>query len=191
MADAPKTPDPKKQDVVSRRQKADPRSLNKVEATETVHHEKKKKPVPMPQLNLTSMMDVCFQLLIFFILTASFAMGEGILAADLPTGESAQSASDPKPPEQPINIVLRSLGGDDISIQLDYFPTPPGNFQELYTVLKSVQNTPSNPTGQFAPDDPIIIKPDGTVQWGHVVNAFNAAIRARYTNVNFAQPQKN
>ena len=180
-------------DPAHRRQKADPRSLGDVEATETVHHQssrKKKQAGGSVSLSLTSMLDVCFQLLIFFILTASFAVGEGILPADLPAGESAASTDDPNPPTQPINIVLRSLGGNDVSIQIDRFPSPPANFNELYSMLKSVQNSPSNPTAPYNADDPVIIKPDGTVSWGNVVNAFNAVIRARYTNVNFAQPNE-
>jgi biopolymer transport protein ExbD len=193
MPDQPNQPGPKKPagDVVSRRPKADPASLTSVEGTETTHHEKRKKPKQgVAQLNLTSMMDVCFQLLIFFVLTASFAMGEGILPADLPTGESARSTDDPEPPDQPINIVLRSLGGQDVSIVLEGAAAAPANFEELFKTLKSVQNSPSNPTAPYNADDPVIIKPDATVPWGHVVNAFNSAIRARYTNVNFAQPQK-
>lgn len=189
MADPHDNP---RRDPAHHRQKADPRNLADVQQTETVHHTsgaKKRKHTGQPGLNLTSMMDVCFQLLIFFVLTAAFAVGEGILPADLPAGESAAASDDPNPPTQPINIVLRSLGGQDVSIQLENFPSPPANFNELYTMLKSVQNSPQNPTAPYNPDDPVIIKPDGTVKWGHVVNAFNAAIRAKYTNVNFAQPQ--
>jgi biopolymer transport protein ExbD len=167
-----------------------------IKDSETVHHQqtstkKNKRPQGVGELNLTSMLDVTFQLLIFFILTASFAKGEGILPADLPAGPSAQSSEDPEPPEQPLNIMLRSLGGQDISIEVEGMSSPPANFNELHQKLKSVQRTDSNPTAPFAPDDPVIIHPDQTVGWGHVVNAFNAAIRAEYSNVHFAQPEDN
>jgi biopolymer transport protein ExbD len=165
--------------------------LASVSKTDTVHHEsrrKGKRPKGMTDLNLTSMLDVCFQLLIFFILTASFAVGEGILPAELPAGQG--KPSDTEAPEQPIKLYLRSLGGDDVSIQIEGSPTPPRDFRELFSVLQGMQNSPQNPSAPYNADDPVIIKPDGTVKWMHVVNTFNAAIRAKYTNVNFAQPNK-
>lgn len=173
------------------RAKGDADHLHDVGKSETVHHESTRKaarPKKMADLNLTSMLDVCFQLLIFFILTASFAVGEGILPAELPTGQG--KASDTEAPEQPIKLFLRSLGGDDVSIQIEGSPTPPRDFRELFSVLQGMQNSPSNPTAPYNADDPVIIKPDGTVKWVHVVNTFNAAIRAKYTNVNFATPNK-
>ena len=54
--------------------------------------------------------------------------------------------------------------------------------EALYFKLESC-----NPSGSFKPDNPLIIEPDGRVRWQHVVNAFNAAVKARYTNVAFAQ----
>lgn len=172
--------------------KVDPASLSKVAEGEYVHHEgssKKRLPEKIPELNIIPMLDVCFNLLIFFISTAQFAVGEGVLPADLPMGQGKSSAS-AKPPEQPIVIQIVNLGGDSISIQLEAVPTPPASFNELYKTLMSLKNTPSNPSGPFNADDPVIIRPDGAVKWGHIVNAFNAAVRARYTNVSFAQPQK-
>lgn len=165
--------------------------LNDVSSTETVHHESRSKgrraSGRSAELNLTAMLDVCFQLLIFFVLTASFSVGEGILPADLPQGES-QAESDEPPPTQPINISLRSLGGGDVAIELAGDPSPPGTFQELYQKLQSMQVSDANPTAPFNPDDPVIIEAEGSVEWTHLVNAFNAAVRARYSNVNFAQP---
>ena len=179
----------------SRRPQADPDALHNVAATETVHHVRsamrRKPPNRIGELNLTSMLDITFLLLIFFVLTASFAVGEGLLPADLPAGQSAASPDDPEPPQQPIRITLRSLGGDDVSIQVPGLPTPPAGFTELYHDLRGLRHDPrTNPTGPYSPDDPIIIQPDGTVGWGHVVSAFNAAVRAEFTNVNFAQPNE-
>jgi hypothetical protein len=38
----------------------------------------------------------------------------------------------------------------------------------------------------YEPDHPIIIEPSSRTRWEHVVDALNAAARARYTNVTFA-----
>lgn len=165
--------------------------LTSVSDTETVHHEsrsKRHRPIGrMGELNLTSMLDVIFLLLIFFVLTASFALGEGILPADMPRGES-ESESDELPPTQPIEITLRSLGGYDVSIQLAGDPSPPETFNELYQKLSGLQRTEADPGRPFGADDPVIIRADSEVRWAHMVSAFNAAVRARYTNINFAQP---
>jgi len=42
-------------------------------------------------------------------------------------------------------------------------------------------------SGVFKPGNRVVIKPGAGVRWQHVANAFNAAVRARYTNINFAQ----
>ncbi len=165
--------------------------LEKVEQTETVHHESsaKRRPVQkgVRQLNLTAMLDVTFQLLIFFVLTASFAINEGILPADLPTGPTAQQQQ--APPQEPVVIVLRPIGVDGVSIWLERSENiPDGDFVRLYEKLNGWRyDEQTNPTGMLTDDNPIIIKPNEDVQWNHVVNAFNAVRRARYTNVSFAQ----
>jgi biopolymer transport protein ExbD len=169
---------------------ATPEALKGVQQTDTVHHDAGKKHKAergAPQLNITSMLDVCFQLLIFFILTTNFAVGEGILPADLPVGQG--KASSAKPPEQPITITLNALGDDAVSIQIEGY-TATNNFAELFKSLQTLQNSPQNPTGPYNADDPVIIKPQPIVAWHHVVNCFNAAVRAKYTNVSFAQPNK-
>lgn len=172
------------------RQHTDAATLHDVEHTETVHHEKKKRPTEsgVRELNITSMLDVTFQLLIFFILTANFAIDEGVLAADMPQGVPPEPTEVQEPPDEPIVIVLRSVGeGCGIWIQ-NGRSIPNGDFQQLFEILNGWRYDPSeNPGGQFEADNPIVIKPMPNVEWGHVVSAFNAVVRARYTAVSFAQ----
>ncbi len=163
----------------------------KVEYTETVHHESSRKvrgPRKMAQLNLTSMLDVCFQLLIFFVLTANFVAAEGIIAANLPTGVS--DADPIKPNQEPLKIVLRAKAGtDDVIIWVERQPyIHDGDFYKLYKILEGLRWDPKeNPNGSIEPDNPIIIKPLTGIRWDHVVNAFNACVRAKFENVNFAE----
>lgn len=149
---------------------------------------KTRKPKKIPELNVVPMLDVCFNLLIFFISSASFAMGEGVLPADLPAGQG-KAATGAEAPQQPIMLMLRSLGGQDIAIEVQGGGAVE-NFQALYTTLAGLQRNTSNPNGIYMPEDPVIIQPEPTVPWGAVVNAFNAAVRAKFTNVNFAQATK-
>lgn len=165
--------------------------LGQVAKTETVHHESrstKQRPLSrVSDINMTPMLDVVFLLLIFFVLTASFNVGEGILPADLPSGEAEANADD-EPPPQPVEITLRSRGrGEMPAIDLGGAGSL-GSFLELSDRLSQLQRSEENPTAPFSAEDPIIIRSDSEIPWAHLVNAFNAAFRARYTNINFAQP---
>ena len=163
------------------------------QVAETIHHtsarERRREPRPIGQLNLTAMLDVTFLLLIFFILTASFAPNEGVLEADLPTGPA--NAEPAAVPDQPINIVLVSLGqgpvgGQSVRIEIQTGTSMTvASFEELYQQLKAMQWDGGQ--GAFKADNPIIIKPGADVAWDDVISAFNAAIRAKYTAINFAR----
>lgn len=171
----------------------DAASLGMVDQTDTVHHEasakKRKAPSGVRQLNLTAMLDVTFQLLIFFILTANFAVDEGVLAADLPVGTPPVPTVSTPPPDEPIIIKLNAVGEEGAAIWVKNAKAiPDGDFEELYLTLNGLRfDAANNPGGIYQPDNPIIISPSPRVKWTHVVNAFNAVIRARYTNVSFAQ----
>ena len=172
-----------------------PRGLPPAGASETVHHvsqrqKRNRKGVGggSMQLNLTSMIDVVFQLLIYFVVTSNFAIGEGVITAKLPSGPGPSDG--PKPPEQPLKIVVSSSGaiGTSYRVHIETLAEKPNNFAELAEMLVQLQFDPDRGlNGMYKPDNPVIIKPDGLVRWQHVVNAFNAAVKARYSNVNFAQ----
>src|SRR5688572_3339794 len=56
------------------------------------------KPKPGITLNVTSMVDILFNLLVYFIVTANFAMDEGALKAALPALEKPGiPTQDPEP----------------------------------------------------------------------------------------------
>lgn len=177
------------------RRHADPDpDLDHVQATETVHHERhgRRRERGVRQLNLTSMLDVCFQLLIFFILTANFALNEGVLPADLPQGNPPHPVDVP-PPEEPLKIVLSLNETDPTKPRLQVWLETvgviddPNPLEALYGKLNSWRwDEKTNPSAAYDADNPILIKPQGDVDWGYVVGAFNAVLRAKYTNVSFA-----
>lgn len=156
---------------------------------ETVHHRSRRgrrqiEPAKM-QLNFTAMIDVIFLLLVYFVVIANFSPGEGVLTAKLPKGTAGNPVA-PKP-IKPLIIALRASGayGRRIEIQNVMAVT---DFAELASRLSTLRYDPiSNPNGQYKPDWPLLIKPDRKVRWQHVVNAFNAAVRAKFENVSFAQ----
>jgi len=135
-------------------------------------------------LRLTAMLDVCFLLLVFFILTASFAVGEGILPAEMPVGPGPRAT--PTPDHNiPLILHLRDLGGDAVLIELAGQRAALADFAELHHALRRLQHRPDNPHGAFDATSPVILQPDATVPWGHTVNAFNAAVRAGYKDIRF------
>lgn len=140
------------------------------------------------ELKLTSMLDVCFLLLIFFVLTANFSMGEGILPADLP-GDTPITDVTVEIPPQPLAIALHSLGDDQVSIQLAGPNESIASIDELRRVLRDRQLSPSNPGGIYSDADPVVIQPDATVSWSHVVGVYDAAYSAAYENIHFAPAQ--
>jgi len=157
---------------------------------QTVHHvsarKRRIKTGGSVQLNLTSMIDVIFLLLIYFVITANFTVDEGVLTAKLPQGSGQPTPEDLKPPDDPIDIILSSADVNEVRISVNNTQYA-SNFSQLHTLLLQLQHDPDRGLqGTHTPDNPVIIKPDGQVRWQHVVNAFNAAVRARYSNVAFS-----
>lgn len=150
---------------------------------------KKQAGQKMEELNLTSMLDVTFQLLIFFVLTASFAMSEGILAAELPKLGGASSETAEEPPDKPVKIRLTAAGYEQVLIQVEG-QRRVNDFEDLYQLLAGLQYNDTNAGGIYKEDNPIIIEPGNETGWGFVVSAFNACIRAKYISVSFGKSDK-
>lgn len=136
-------------------------------------------------LNLTSMIDVVFLLLVYFMVATEFKLGEEIYRLDLPR---RGAPADPFVlPRDPLHIVLASTG-PVCRIRLPGPYAQPAGFGELHGFLVENRRTAGAVGGLFEADHPIIIEPTGTTRWEHAMEAFNAAVRARYTNVTFAPP---
>ncbi|MFN3166852.1 MAG: ExbD/TolR family protein [Phycisphaeraceae bacterium] len=146
----------------------------------TVHHvsqrKKRKKGVGGEeiQLQLTSMIDVIFQLLIYFVITANFMIDEGTILATLPG--NAAPTNQPPPPVIPVNIEMTSAD-DGVTYTLTVDNNRIDGVTQLYAYLKS-QN--------YDEDQQVQIKPQGDVRWQHVVNVFNACVRAELSEIGFA-----
>lgn len=143
-------------------------------------------------LNLTAMIDVVFLLLIYFMVATNFRIGEEVYRLDLPQNLQSQAERDPfQLDEQPLRIQVLSTGPGRFQYRLgiDGPFAQPASFDELHRFLLDRQINADSPAGMFLPDHPIIIEPARTATWDHAVGAFNAAARARYTNIRFAEPK--
>ena len=132
------------------------------------------------QPNMTPMIDVVFNLLIFFLCTGSFNQPEGLLPSRLPKHHGV--AAGDEMPSSPIRIMLKQYGTgqDDYTIRIDRRTRQPNSFSELADDLRELRESPA-----FDGDSQVIVVADGEVRWDHLVNAFNAAVVARFKNITF------
>lgn len=144
---------------------------------------KKEKKKPMAPGNMsppmTPMIDVVFQLLLFFLLGCTFKQNEGQVEANLPAvGGPAQAAAIDL---EPVKVRLTAIGQDNEGVQIEIGDPSPNvrNMLELYEHLMQRKV-------RYGDEVPVLISPMPNVRWEHVVNAFNQAVRCSFKNIGFA-----
>jgi biopolymer transport protein ExbD len=128
-------------------------------------------------LNLVPMIDIVFLLLIFFLVGTRFITAEGVLPGRLPRQDAEQTLPVPVPP---IQISLTSGNGDVPDIAIAGRAARPVNFEQLAAMLAQIQREPG-----YDDQTPVVLQADEQLAWDHVVNAYNAAVRAKYKNIIF------
>lgn len=130
-----------------------------------------------PELKQTSMIDVVFLLLIFFVVTANFTVDEASLLATLP-GNSGPGHSIL---DVPVQVDMISAD-DGLTYSMSVNGVAVDGASELSAYMANrVQ------AGLMASDDLVKIKPQGVVRWQHVLNVYNACVSAELEQVTFAQ----
>lgn len=137
----------------------------------------------MVTLNMTPMIDIIFNLLIFFVVGTRFAEVEGVLRSELPAAPS--SGAEAAIPLLPIRVRLAAPADvpEGCLIRIDNVTERPQTFADLTRLLVEMK-------GEYYAYDaetPIVIIAGDDVYWQHVVNAFNAARKAKYNNINFGE----
>ena len=137
-------------------------------------NDRPEKPMQPP---LTPMIDVTFQLLIFFLLACQFRYTEGQIQATLPAVAGEESI--PPLKLDPIRVTLSPAGdGSGVLFEVSGAGTT-GSAVELYGMLVQLRE-------RFGTDElPVLIKPTSRVWWSHVVDAFNQAVRAKFKHIAF------
>ena len=146
---------------------------------------------PRIALNLTAMIDVTFLLLVYFMTATQFKVGEEVYRLDLPERGAARQQRDPfELDAEPLRIRVATVGAGLRAYQLRVEGPyrQPRTFEELHDFLARRRIDASSTGGLFEADHPIVIEPTRTTAWQHAMAAFNAAARARFTNVIFARP---
>ncbi|MGB2822671.1 MAG: biopolymer transporter ExbD [Phycisphaerae bacterium] len=145
-------------------------------------HRKQQEHKAKLQPPMTPMIDVTFQLLLFFLLTCEFRESEGNIPGTLPAKGNIVQDVQQTPPPEPITIQIRaSADRASATYEMTGVPIMITSAQELFQLLKQRQD-------QLGSDEvPIVILPNEDVPWEFVVEAFNQAVRARYRKIGFAQ----
>ena len=124
---------------------------------------------------LTPMIDVVFQLLLFFLLACQFRQNEGQLRANLPDTKGPPTPAVTKPIR--IRLSRPMPGSEQVRIAIEDLG-PIESWPQLQKTLKDQR-------GRFPYPEkiPVLIQPDPDVPWAHAVNAYSQAVSAKYKKV--------
>jgi biopolymer transport protein ExbD len=125
-----------------------------------------------PQLNLTPMIDVVFNLIIFFMVGTRFADIERQFDVQLPRVSAAQPLS--SPPEE---VVVNVYG--DGRLVVNQAPLTPG---ELETLLREKQS-------RYA-DQAVLVRGEGAGSYQRVMDVLSICQKARISNLSLATQLK-
>ena len=132
---------------------------------------RQKRAAPFPQLNMTPMIDVIFQLLVFFMCTASFSV-ENMLQTQLP--ESGPSKPGDEEDFPPVRVRLSRMT-KGVLVTCDEQPCT--TFDDLVRKLSARR--------QIA-DMRVIIEGEPAVPFGHMAGALDACHQADLKKVVFS-----
>ena len=143
---------------------------------------------PAIGLNLTSMIDVVFLVLIYIMVATDFKQAEEVYRLDLPERIEGMSIDPFQLDDEPLRIMVRSTGpGDeDYRIRIDGPWGEVAGFEGLFEFLES-RRLDGMGGGLFADDHPLVVIPGADTRWSDAVGAFNAAVRAGYLNITFEE----
>lgn len=129
---------------------------------------------------MTPLIDVVFQLLVFFICATTGHIRELLLPADLSAGAGASPSAEFEKPLGEVWIRLR-LEQDATIIQIE--GTDYRSAEDWSRVLKGLSAT--------APEIPVYLAVEGPVPWGDVVQVYDTCRAAGFQFISFAlQPRQ-
>jgi len=148
-------------------------------------------------LQLTPMIDVIFQLLLFFLVTIKFPTYEGLLKAFLP-----KAATDPPPPkemEDQAFTTIRMAGKDRAVLYVNdteepigqlYVVSPEHDREQVLLEPKGVLTSTFQSMQEALGDEPltVIVKGDRQLQYKFVIYVLNVCGKLKIDNVMFSPP---
>lgn len=131
-------------------------------------------------LNIASMIDVVFLLLIYFMVATDFSPAEESFRMDLPDRSIGSEAFTLK--DQPLQIEVLTAGSRSRPIYaITGWGTPTGSVDTLRGQLVRLRG--EHGAAYFTNDHPVEVLVSPAVAWAAAVDAFNAAVTAGFTHV--------
>jgi biopolymer transport protein ExbD len=84
------------------------------------------------------------------------------------------------PPVMPVRVYLYADEATGTRLRVVGASEQPTTFTQLAVLLEQMHE-------HMGSNDPVIIQPVGKVKWEDVLNAFNAAVKAKCQNVQFGE----
>jgi biopolymer transport protein ExbD len=157
-------------------------SIRKIAGDEAVHYvpprKKRGRGKTKMQPPLTPMIDVTFQLLLFFLLATTFREAEGQIPSVLPKTQGVREGPkvDAKPVKVEVAPSLETVDGVIYRVGTVQVETPQDLFVVLYGRKQSLGGA----------QDAAVIQPRADVPWRFVMEAYNQATRAKFEQIAFA-----
>ena len=135
------------------------------------------------ELNLTSMIDVIFLLLVFFVFTVDFKEPEKLLPTNLSTSGAITSETKPTQEERDLGKIIASLRVDKVGrVVYAVDGKPLDSLNELEATLTALQ--------EIEPNAPVVVDPERNVPIESVLDVYDAARRVGLTKIKFtASPE--
>ena len=134
-------------------------------------------------VSLTGMIDVVFNLLIFFVVITTAPQREGFLAGELPSPSPLQGGMEV--PALPIMITVYAGDSfDDCQVEMGGFEQGPESFEELYKALAGMH---ADGGGLYEADNPVVLNLGAGVSVDQMVKTYNAVVLAGFNNIQFVR----
>ena len=143
--------------------------------------------------NMTPLVDVVMVILIFLMLTGTFAVGEHFLKSNIPLTNKGVGGEKPPsglPPDEPLEIRVDSTNADDWIAQVGGFMIK--NTSDARAGRAAMQQQLEKMRDQFKSNGialdrvQVIIGPGSTTRYKHLIEIYQAALSAEFPKVAFA-----
>ena len=138
--------------------------------------------------NMTPLVDVVMVILIFLMLTGTFAVGEHFLKSNLPiTIEGSSKVTENVPKDEPMEIFVRSPGDSDQAWIADVGGVTIRSDAEALERRLTTMLDNFKAAGKPVDKIQVVITPTPFTRWQHLVNVYQSVLAAKYEKVAFAK----
>lgn len=128
---------------------------------------------------MTPMIDVIFQLMIFFVCTASFQAAEEILPTSLTLPGAVGTGAPAEPELEDLDEIVVKVFWTDGRVRWQINQRDYGRLEQVRAVLVAIAR-------RVKPDVPVILDVDGRVPMEHVIDVYDLCRQAGLEKIRFA-----